>query len=344
MQHLFSFACGIVLISIVIPMVVANNWGFQPMNFGLNQYNQGRQVPQGQCCYCIRPGCDVINYPAYKRIPGVSSEDQCMSSCGGEPNNYCKAATLNFATQSCDLFERHGDHFPASLNYRQGSSYYAYCKDCDCPNFKIVPCGGAGDACGDGKTALMVRSENVIAAGQPSVPPFSADEGQCRDLCRKQTDASGAPQKCQAAAFNIQSRQCSFFTDKAINKPTAPQPQPGTVLFELICLPADLAAKCQNAPNNLLTAYPRKFLSGHVSEELNAPTLEACMIECIRRGAPCKSADYFYGATPNCLLQTETRATRPDIWIDQEQNPVTYFDNNCERANLQEIFNRVFVA
>lgn len=341
---------GIAIVTIfqsILVLVAGNGWGWQPMQFG--GYNDkfpsgnGRQVPPGSCCYCIRPGCDVSNYPAYKRIPGVSSEDQCMSSCGGEPNNYCKAAVLNQQTQSCDLFERPGDQFPASLNYRPGSAYYAYCKDCDCPNYKIVPCGGGGGSCPGGQTAFLIRSENVIPTFPASGQPFTvSDENQCRDLCRQQKDGSGGNAQCVSAVFNSQSKQCAFYADKAANKPQPPplQQQPGVVLFETLCLPADLAAKCQNAPNQLLQAFPRKFLGGHVSEELNQPTLEACMLECIRKGPQCKSADYFYGATPNCLLQTESRNTRPDVWIDQEQTPVTYFDNNCERANLQVVAER----
>lgn len=112
-----------------------DGWGSG--NYGQNQFQQpSRPVGPGQCCYCERSGCDIVNYPAYRRVPQVASADQCMSVCCGD-NGMCQSTVYDTNQQICDLFDRSGYSYPADFTYRPGKSYYGLCPQCNCPNPRI---------------------------------------------------------------------------------------------------------------------------------------------------------------------------------------------------------------
>src|SRR5262249_43486856 len=61
-----------------------------------------------------------------------------------------------------------------------------------------------------------------------------------------------------------------------------------------------------------------------------------CMQKCITAvNVQCKSGMFYYQETSNnCILNTETKATHPDLFNKESQDTVDYFEPNCGGASL----------
>ena len=80
---------------------------------------------------------------------------------------------------------------------------------------------------------------------------------------------------------------------------------------------------------------------GHVQEVADANTLAECQVACLRAekdyGFICKSAMWYPGdAAQNCLLNSESHTTRPEVFTNEDQGVnMVYFEISYEDSDFK---------
>ena len=76
----------------------------------------------------------------------------------------------------------------------------------------------------------------------------------------------------------------------------------------------------------------QKILVGFAREVVGAESAQDCFDACLNSlvtfGFECESVMY-YPVDSECILNTEDRLDRPDLFVDELDDQVIYFDNNC---------------
>uniref|UniRef100_A0A183D9N7 Apple domain-containing protein n=1 Tax=Gongylonema pulchrum TaxID=637853 RepID=A0A183D9N7_9BILA len=78
--------------------------------------------------------------------------------------------------------------------------------------------------------------------------------------------------------------------------------------------------------------HEQKILVGFAREVVAADSLSLCLAACLNAfdsfGFECESVMY-YPVDSECILNTEDRLDRPDLFVDELEDKVIYLDNNC---------------
>jgi hypothetical protein len=79
---------------------------------------------------------------------------------------------------------------------------------------------------------------------------------------------------------------------------------------------------------------PQKILVGFARIVVDAGSYEECWAHCLNSqteyGFKCSSGMFYYQDTKqNCMLNTETKSTHPDVFTDENEDQVTYFEPAC---------------
>jgi hypothetical protein len=132
------------------------------------------------------------------------------------------------------------------------------------------------------------------------------------------TSAEGA---CELSSFHANHTITSDLVD-----------MPESIYMEKSCLPAVLLV----GVSKVFPAVPNKILVGHVLEVADAASLEQCQLACLRserdHGFICQSAMWYpndndqvrkseceeCNTLQNCLLNSESRLTLPDVFVPEE--------------------------
>ena len=73
---------------------------------------------------------------------------------------------------------------------------------------------------------------------------------------------------------------------------------------------------------------------------MSADSLSICLAACLNAfdtfGFECESVMY-YPVDSECILNTEDRLDRPDLFIDELEDNVIYLDNNCAGCALDSL-------
>ncbi|VDK64312.1 unnamed protein product [Anisakis simplex] len=96
-------------------------------------------------------------------------------------------------------------------------------------------------------------------------------------------------------------------------------PNRNSTYLEKLCLPSALAEKTRK----IWPVVSNHILVGHVIEVTDAPSLTDCVIACLRAeeefGFACKSAMWYPNdEDQNCLLNSESRDTQPDVFVAED--------------------------
>jgi hypothetical protein len=88
--------------------------------------------------------------------------------------------------------------------------------------------------------------------------------------------------------------------------------------------------------------HEQKILVGFAREVVPAESPQQCLTACLDAfdtfGFECESVMY-YPVDAECILNTEDRLDRPDLFVDEHEDTVIYLDNNCAGCELnREIF------
>uniref|UniRef100_A0A1I8A5G4 ZP domain-containing protein n=1 Tax=Steinernema glaseri TaxID=37863 RepID=A0A1I8A5G4_9BILA len=94
-------------------------------------------------------------------------------------------------------------------------------------------------------------------------------------------------------------------------------------------------------------AYEQKLLVGFAREVVAAESIEICLAACLNSfdtyGFECESVMY-YPTDQECILNTEDRLDRPDLFIDEHQDQVIYLDNNCAGSQCYAPYVTQYIA
>jgi hypothetical protein len=134
---------------------------------------------------------------------------------------------------------------------------------------------------------------------------------------------------CKAAQYGP-GNQCVISTTAGSNVEGSVQPSPGATYYQKLCFPTSSVANCPD----IFEEDPQKILIGQNRQTIDATSVQDCMQKCLdsqkNYGFVCKSGMYFYeGNQLNCILNTESKSTKPDLFTDAQVDKVTYFEPGC---------------
>uniref|UniRef100_A0AAF5DBQ1 Guanylate cyclase domain-containing protein n=2 Tax=Strongyloides stercoralis TaxID=6248 RepID=A0AAF5DBQ1_STRER len=93
--------------------------------------------------------------------------------------------------------------------------------------------------------------------------------------------------------------------------------------------------------------YEQKILVGFAREVVPAESIEICMAACLNAfdtyGFECESAMY-YPVDSECILNTEDRLDRPDLFVVEKEDVVYYLDSNCAGSQCYAPYITQYIA
>uniref|UniRef100_A0A915I1U9 Apple domain-containing protein n=1 Tax=Romanomermis culicivorax TaxID=13658 RepID=A0A915I1U9_ROMCU len=175
------------------------------------------------------------------------------------------------------------------------------------------------------------------------------------------TAIPGQPTNCAGFDYNSGSKTCNIYANVDQN---ALQSDPGTDFYQKSCVQTAnstaehfsiiwLSAQIYRVAGtdavlskstmhkhgvfSMILAFPilieklSVFLQYNVFYEAKIANQRQCLDSYTNFGFECQSAMY-YPADQSCILNTESRYKRPDLFTDETKDQMTYFDNNCAGA------------
>ncbi|VDO67327.1 unnamed protein product [Heligmosomoides polygyrus] len=93
--------------------------------------------------------------------------------------------------------------------------------------------------------------------------------------------------------------------------------------------------------------FEQKILVGFAREVVPAENIQVCMSACLNSfdtfGFECESV-MFYPVDQECILNTEDRLDRPDLFADEAEDSVIYMDNNCAGSQCYAPYITQYIA
>ncbi|KAK0403856.1 hypothetical protein QR680_017161 [Steinernema hermaphroditum] len=189
----------------------------------------------------------------------------------------------------------------------------------------VVPAFANLPECPDASRPLIQLIEGVEVPGQaPGEELTLRSPADCLFVCQTR-QRSRDP--CQSATFDRATGTCTLLSD-AIDPNGELQytPNVNVVYFEKMCISEVQAlVRCADMAHRV----PQHILVGHASEILSASTQLECIKFCItaqtRLGFECRSILFFFEfPNDNCILNRQTRTSRPDFFIPERRQKVDY--------------------
>uniref|UniRef100_A0A915IRV3 Apple domain-containing protein n=1 Tax=Romanomermis culicivorax TaxID=13658 RepID=A0A915IRV3_ROMCU len=260
----------------------------------------------GQCtydqkCWFGSVGCTLATGNPFERRAFISC-DECMKLCmerkNGPPPYCCKSAVYDAQWKFCDLFAVKASRSSDFVRY-PGRVYLQPIGNCTSPVASIVDCPA-------GQKAVLNIFQNSSIPTLSNAKPINADTSdKCGLLCVQNKDDKGNVVQCKAASFS--QGKCQF-SDQAPDSNTIKNLRPGStsdpnsLYIEKKCFPSDQAGTCDAIildPHHVLVGYNRKTIT-----------------------------------TDNCILNEETRETKPDLYLATDDNNI-YFEPQCATTGNQ---------
>jgi hypothetical protein len=160
---------------------------------------------------------------------------------------------------------------------------------------------------------------------------IATNEKQCIDACTNNRLPTGQQAACWSFDFDRVSRQCAITTQRLPpNGNGSPVQNPRKSYYEKVCLDATLVVNCPEVFNQ----FPQRILVGFARSVTDVTTYAGCVDACLnanaRFGFTCKSGMFYYEENQmNCILNSEDRITQPDLFTNENQDVVTYFETGC---------------
>ncbi|CAI4231348.1 unnamed protein product [Auanema sp. JU1783] len=166
--------------------------------------------------------------------------------------------------------------------------------------------------CSPGEQSALVLDHNAtvgLTLRTLSTVSFS----ECSDHCSTSPD-------CHGVLYTV--AKCDIF---GVGKEQAPE---GSKILRKNCVKSE---RICSSPFHF-DAFEQKILVGFAREVVPADNIQICMENCLNSfdtfGFECESLMY-YPTDKECILNTEDRLDRPDLFTDEVEDTVTYMDNNC---------------
>lgn len=262
----------------------------------------------------------------------------CMKRKDGPPPYCCKSVVYDSQWKFCDLFAIQARTQADFVRY-PGRVYFSPIGNCTAQGAGTTaspgevtggPGAGAIVDCPAGQKAVLSIFQNATNPNLAGTTPISADSSEkCGLLCVQNKDDKGNPFQCNAAAFS--KGQCVFSSQPPAENTAQtlkPGADPNDLYLEKKCYPVDKAGTCTAIvldPHHLIVGYNRKTV--------DASSYDQCLQQCLTAKQQfqftCNSGQYYADATTeNCILNEETRETKPDVYLSTDDNNI-YFEPQC---------------
>lgn len=332
-------------------------------------------VSEGQCSYDEKlwdttPQRGISNGIMFDRQSGVTCEE-CLGNCSmvyQDSNSpwICRSLTYDHRWKICDLYAVEGDKLPYFLVNVEGRDYFELNADALPTETTLAPTeapttiaeattaaptteaatttaaltttlaattttAAPVDPCGEGLVSRYCRIENWASGADASVPNGATTEAECLAACDAGEGLEG--EKCVSA--ELQGTECRLYISALDLNTQEGAVADGNNYYQQVCLDETLGALPA-----VWEVYFNKILVGFVQAVETADSLADCKLRCLeateKYGITCKSAMYYpEDADANCLLNTRTRYTDPNVFIDEDPSvKMMYLDVGPENRRL----------
>ncbi|GMT28150.1 hypothetical protein PFISCL1PPCAC_19447 [Pristionchus fissidentatus] len=182
-------------------------------------------------------------------------------------------------------------------------------------------------SCESGNVPIFLLQHNSTVGRQLRTIP-AATFGDCSDHCAASNDCVGV---------EFINSNCMVY-EKGLNAPT-----PGSKILTKTCVKSDRVC---SSPFQF-DAFEQKILVGFAREVVSAENIQVCLASCLNAfdtfGFECESV-MFYPTDQECILNTEDRLDRPDLFVDEHDDTVIYMDNNCAGSQCYAPYITQYIA
>ncbi|CAD5208767.1 unnamed protein product [Bursaphelenchus xylophilus] len=186
--------------------------------------------------------------------------------------------------------------------------------------------------CPEGNSAVFLLQHNTThGVALREVPTSSFLD--CSELCAAGNDCVGV---------EYQAGKCRLIGAPKDNEiyETAAE---GSSLVTKTCVKSDRVC---HSPFQF-DVQEQKILVGFAREVVPADSIQVCLSACLNAfetfGFECESVMY-YPVDAECILNTEDRLDRPDLFVDEHEDTVIYLDNNCAGSQCYAPYVTQYVA
>ncbi|KAE9556137.1 hypothetical protein FO519_000625 [Halicephalobus sp. NKZ332] len=197
------------------------------------------------------------------------------------------------------------------------------------------------NTCGHDEVTRYLQFESSERSNPGEEVEFSPAKTreECVDACNKEQIFS-----CSSAVYSPAG--CELSVSVANHSESDSLRTSSTAIYlEKTCLPQNLV----KSTRTIFPAVKNFVMVGHVQEVADANTLAECQVACLRAekdyGFICKSAMWYPGdATQNCLLNSQSHTTRPEVFTNEDQGvnmvyfEIVYEDSEFKNNGLNNRF------
>ncbi|KRY19222.1 Uncharacterized protein T12_6027, partial [Trichinella patagoniensis] len=148
---------------------------------------------------------------------------------------------------------------------------------------------------------------------------------ECSYFCETNKDSSDGSFPCAGYEYDSEASMCRLVSKF---QPQQLQTSTGPSFYQKSCVESSHIC---TSPYTF-EMVPQKILVGYAKQVVSSASVSECWKSCLESiqnfGFECRSA-MFYTADKDCILNTETRFQRPDLFVEETSDSVIYFDNNC---------------
>ncbi|KAM3721511.1 Uncharacterized protein ACO02O_09298 [Dirofilaria immitis] len=184
-------------------------------------------------------------------------------------------------------------------------------------------------ACSNGELPIFLLQHNATT-GKVLKTASTPNLVDCTDLCSANDECSG---------ITYQDKICKMLS----NIGESAKHSEDFILLSKNCVKS---ARICSSPFQF-DAHEQKILVGFAREVVSAESLSLCLASCLNAfdsfGFECESVMY-YPIDSECILNTEDRLDRPDLFVDELDDNVIYLDNNCAGSQCYAPYITQYIA
>ncbi|KRY84569.1 Uncharacterized protein T4D_6680 [Trichinella pseudospiralis] len=175
------------------------------------------------------------------------------------------------------------------------------------------------------KPMFILHMGKMLSTGNVARTESKRTIEECSYFCETNKDSSGGSFPCAGYEYDSEASMCRLVSKF---QPQQLQTSTGPSFYQKSCVESSHVC---NSPYTF-EMVPQKILVGYAKQVVSSASVSECWKSCLESiqnfGFECRSA-MFYTADKDCILNTETRFQRPDLFVEETSDSVIYFDNNC---------------
>ncbi|KRX50410.1 Uncharacterized protein T05_14986 [Trichinella murrelli] len=293
------------------------------------QYSPAASAANLQCgkaasCFIMRADTAIANGAPFERRSEIGCEE-CLKFCldkrPGTGSYQCLSVVYDYMRSVCDLYAVHGNSFPQCLASLRGYSYFKPSESC------VLTTEVSTFECEGSTLPKLILLQNYVSTTIPFYDLSGHSEAECLTACKENRDKYGSPLKlgdlkCQTAQFS--SRRMCQLSSQPIDLYNLEE-NSGSKLYSIRCY--------ANLPpcSKPFRFVPQYVLVGYARQVADAVDDDECVQLCLSTGMfRCKSAMFFKDdKIQNCILNSESASTRPDLFVPEDEYYVYYYQVDC---------------